>query len=371
MAIFKIPGLRSLRILNTRGYVKRLFKKVFHCVRGVVSPLLANIVLNELDKFVEKALIPKYTKGTKRKTNPEYKKLQNAVHRAQKAGNWAKAKEISKLYANVPSGIPNDPRFGRLWYVRYADDTLFGLIGTKEEAETIKKEYGNFLKSIKLEMSEEKTLITHAKTGKARFLNYEINRTENNDKMVKQWNGEKICRRRSVNQQLWFAVPEDVIKKWADKVMKNGKVRHRAELMNLSDYDIVESYEVQLQGLINYYNRVHNGKRLSFRRYLWETSFTKTLAVKHKTIVTTIIRKYRKYTADRRRVVSVEVPRKGKKSLRATFGKKPIRRVKGTTVKDEVQAVYVVRNELITRLLATSCELSVVIRTFCKHGWMC
>ncbi|MCP4373826.1 MAG: hypothetical protein GY797_37855, partial [Deltaproteobacteria bacterium] len=324
---------------------------------GIVSPLLMNIVLNELDTYIEDELIPKYTKGTKRKRNPEYQRLSDKIRWAQKKGNWKRANELRKLYVKIPYGTQNDPNFRRLWYVRYADDTLLGFIGTKQEAEAIKRELGNFLKGIHLEMSEEKTLITHAGKERARFLNYEIERHIKQTKKTKSWNGQKMCRRRSITSNLFFYMPDDVFKEWANKVTKEEKPRHRAELLYLSDYDIISMYEVELQGLINYYNRTHNQQRLRYLRYLWHTSLVKTLAAKYKTKATTIIKRYTKYTPDGNKVIGVEIQRKDKKPLRAVFGKKPITREKSIVIKDNVQTIYIVRNELITRLLATKCEL--------------
>src|SRR2546421_12504748 len=51
--------------------------------------------------------------------------------------------------------------------------TRLGFVGPKEEAEQIKQRLRTFLQEeLKLELSEAKTLITHAKTETARFLNY-------------------------------------------------------------------------------------------------------------------------------------------------------------------------------------------------------
>jgi group II intron reverse transcriptase/maturase len=151
---------------------------------GIVSPLLANIVRNELDVYVEDTLIPKYTKGKRRKANLEYERRSAEARRAKHSGNWKKANERRREYTKIPSKMSHDENFRRLWYVRYADDTLFGLIGTKAEAEAIKEEFGQFLSTIKLEMSEKKTLITHALSEKARFLNYEINYMEENSEVI-------------------------------------------------------------------------------------------------------------------------------------------------------------------------------------------
>lgn len=85
---------------------------------GIISPLLANIVLNELDKFVEEELIPIYTKGKERKYNPEYTKLASQERKARKMGNWIEAKRMRSIYTKLPSRMPNDPNFRRIWYIR-------------------------------------------------------------------------------------------------------------------------------------------------------------------------------------------------------------------------------------------------------------
>jgi hypothetical protein len=292
--------------------------------------------------------------------NPEYKKLENRIRYAQKAGNWREANALRKLYVNIPSKAQNDPGFRRLWYVRYADDTLLGYIGTKTEAETIKQEFGECIRRLQLEMSEGKTLITHAQTQSARFLNYEINRKTEQSKKTRQWNGSMMCRKRTGNHTLWFAIPNDVITTWKAKVCRKEKPTHRGELIHLSDFDMIRTYEAELQGLINYYSRAHNQKRLRHLRYLWKESLIKTLAAKYKTKASKMIRKYMKFcraNGNTERLIGVEIQRKGKKPLRAVFGKKPIQRLKHAVIKDNIQTIYIVRNELITRLLATTCEL--------------
>lgn len=323
---------------------------------GIISPLLANIVLNELDKFIEDELIPKYARGKVRRKNPEYMKLARTAQRVMKKGNLKRAKELRRIYTKLPSGDPNDPEYGRLWYVRYADDFLLGYIGKKEEAEIIKQEINQFLKSIALEMSEEKTLITHAMTEKAKFLNYEINLNQVDNATTEYKNG---TRQRTANGKLWFSIPDDVVKRWTDKVNKGEKTVHRAQLMNVSDYEIIRTYETELQGLINYYSYAHTVQRqMGGLRYTWEMSLLKTLSTKHKMKMSAAIRKYKKYpTADRRRMTGVMVEREGKKPLTAIFGYKPIERIRNVKIQDEEQRIYTTRNELITRLLADVCEL--------------
>ena len=69
----------------------------------------------------------------------------------------------------MPSGDPRDPGYRRLHYARYADDTLLGFTGPRAEAEEIKARLAAFLRDeLKLELSQDKTLITHARTQAAR-----------------------------------------------------------------------------------------------------------------------------------------------------------------------------------------------------------
>jgi group II intron reverse transcriptase/maturase len=140
---------------------------------GIVSPILSNILLDRLDKFVEPVLIPQYTRGDKRKVNREYKNLMNRSQRHRRNGNVEMAEVLRKQAQTMPSQVMNDPDYRRLKYVRFADDFLLGFIGPRSEAEEIKRQLGDFLRDeLKLELSQAKTLITHARSEAARFLGY-------------------------------------------------------------------------------------------------------------------------------------------------------------------------------------------------------
>ena len=142
---------------------------------GVLSPCLSNIYLDRLDKFVETVLLPEYTRGVHRSSNPEYKRIASAIRRARKRGDYAAARALQKQQRSIPTADLQDPEYRRLRYVRYADDILLGFTGPKAEAEEIKRRLAQFLQEdLKLELSETKTLITHARTSAARFLGYEI-----------------------------------------------------------------------------------------------------------------------------------------------------------------------------------------------------
>ena len=172
---------------------------------GVLSPCLSNIYLDRLDKFVETVLMPEYTRGVLRSPNPEYNRVRSALHRARKRGDHAAVRALRKQQRSLPTGDPCDPGYRRLRYVRYADDILLGFAGPKAEAEEIKRRLAQFLQEdLKLELSETKTLITHARTSAARFLGYEIT-TQHANQIITDG-------RRTANGSIRLRVPGDVIK---------------------------------------------------------------------------------------------------------------------------------------------------------------
>src|SRR5246127_4157472 len=169
------------------------------------SPCLSNVYLDRLDQFVETILMPEYNRGVLRRPNPEYHRVQQAALRARRRGDDAAVRELRKRQRNLPSMDPHDPGYRRLRYVRYADDILLGFTGPKAEAEEIKRRLAQFLQEdLKLELSETKTLITHARTSAARFLGYEI--TVGHD------DRKPAAGRRSANGRIRLHVPADVIK---------------------------------------------------------------------------------------------------------------------------------------------------------------
>jgi group II intron reverse transcriptase/maturase len=172
---------------------------------GVCSPILSNIYLDKLDKFVETVLMPKYNRGKKRGRNPSYETIRNAIARAKRRGDREAVRKLRKRLRTQPSQNPQDLNFRRLRYVRYADDWLLGFSGPKAEAEEIKRSIKDFLReTLKLELSEEKTLITHARTGAAKFLGYQIVTQHADDKLDRR-------RQRQVNEAIGLRVPKEVI----------------------------------------------------------------------------------------------------------------------------------------------------------------
>ena len=241
---------------------------------GVVSPILSNIYLHRLDYFVERILIPQYTRGERRVSNPAYKRVASAIERARKRGDREKVRELRKRQRLLPSLDPQDPGYRRLRYVRYADDHLLGFTGPKSEAEKIKARLARFLREdLKLELNQEKTLITHASTEAAKFLGYEITVQKSNTKVTRG--------RRSVNGSVRLRVPRAVIKEKCALYCEHGKPAPRTPLVNRSDLNIVATYGAEYRGIVQYYLLASDVHRLNRLNGVMRTSLLKTLACKH------------------------------------------------------------------------------------------
>lgn len=320
---------------------------------GVLSPLLANILLNELDRYVEEELIPQYTKGERRQRNPVYDRLTQAMGKAKKQGDIEQYKVLRKQRRRLPSGNPSDPNYRRLRYVRYADDILLGLIGPKSEALEIKRKIGAYLATLGLAMSEEKTLITHATTGRARFLGYDIHIAKDDNHM-----SSGAVKSRSINGLPMLSVPQEVATEWKMRYTRNGKSRHRQELVDHSDYGIVMTYNLEFQGVVNYYTLAYDvSTKLYPVKWNYMQSLVKTLAAKHKQRAAWVYRRYYQTSTQGVKAIVVEVPREGRKPLIARFGAKPIRFNKRAVVRDTKVQLWTKRSDVVTRLLANQCEL--------------
>ncbi|WP_346276118.1 reverse transcriptase domain-containing protein [Pseudonocardia sp.] len=281
--------LRLLRNMFEAGYLEDwVYNATLSGVPqgGVVSPVMSNIYLHRLDEFVETVLIPEYTRGRIRKQNTEYARVRAASERARKRGDHVTAREFRKRLRGMPSGDPRDPGFRRLHYIRYADDTLLGFAGPKAEADEIKQRLAEFLRDdLKLELSESKTLITHARTEAARFLGYEI---------IVLHNDRKVTRgRRSANGVVSLRVPTTVIKAKSAPYLTRGQPERRPQLIKEDDRSIVSTYGAEYRGIVQYYLLAGNVDRLYRLHWVMETSLLKTLANKHRSSVSKMARKYK------------------------------------------------------------------------------
>ena len=291
---------------------------------GVISPILSNIILNELDQFIENELLPAYNRGKKKAHNKEYQRLSSRMYRAKRNGNIKLYQELLRERRKLPYNDPNDPNYRRLKYIRFADDFALGFDGPKQEAVEIKEKVSCFIQTIKLSMSEEKTLITHAASGRARFLGYEIHMAWDNDQLSKYQNNPLI-KSRATNGTPILSVPKDVVQEWKSKYSRNGKPIHRSYLIHCSDFEIVQTYGVEFQGLVNYYTLAHDvAEKLYPVKYVLMESLAKTLAAKHKKRKTWVYRKYKRTSDEGVKAIIVEVPnpKNPNKPLTAKFGHK-------------------------------------------------
>jgi group II intron reverse transcriptase/maturase len=326
---------------------------------GIISPLLSNIYLNDLDKFVEGTLIPTYTAGSKRKVNPDYSRYERQIAALRKQENFDREelRRLKQERRKVVYHRPVDPDYRRLKYVRYADDFLLGFVGPKSEAEEIRRRLGEFLqRELKLTLSAEKTLITHATDDRARFLGYEL-------KVEREGNLLAPDGRRATDGCITLLMPRKVFVKYRQRYSKNGKVIHRKELTPESNYTIIQRYQGVLRGLYNYYCMAANvSRRMGDIRWVLESSLVKTLAVKFKRKSKAIRKEYKRHTPQGV-ALRAEVKRHGKEPLVAVFGGFPMERIpEGLGVVDfNLTATWFQpvskRSEVVQRLLAGKCEL--------------
>src|SRR4051795_2261933 len=297
---------------------------------GVASPVLSSIYLHKLDRFVETVLVPEYTRGERRARSPAYLDLQNQLARARRRGDRVLARTLRRRMVSLPSADPDDPGYRRLRYCRYADDHLLGFTGPKAEAEDIKQRLAEFLRDeLKLELSQDKTLITHARTGAARFLGYEITIQHNNTK--------KTGRYRHVNGQVALRVPREVIKAKSAPYLRRGKPAKQPALNNGDDHTIVATFGAIYRGVVQYYLLAGDVYRLHRLRWVMETSMLKTLAGKHHSSMSKMAAKHKtkiQTPHGLRTCFEARIERDDRKPLVARFGEIPLHRQKTATVID-------------------------------------
>ncbi len=231
---------------------------------------------------------------------------------------------------------------------------MLGFVGPKAEAEEIKHRLRTFLQEeLKLELSEAKTLITHARTETARFLNYEIHTLQADSHRDRR-------DRRTLNGEIGLRVPEEVIKNKCQRYkLHSRKVLHRTELINDSDFSIIALYQAEYRGLVEYYRLAYNLHRFTTLEGVMEQSLTKTLAAKQKLSVPKV---YRKYQATDRvgkkcfKVLRITIEREGKKPLVAQWGGISLHWDIKAPLKDHQMFLGPGRSELEKRLLADTCE---------------
>jgi group II intron reverse transcriptase/maturase len=270
---------------------------------GIVSPIFANIYLHELDKFVTQ-MARDFDRPPQQKFTDEYaaasRDVSNVRQRLKRAQGEKRA-ELAKLLKPLRQKLLKTPCKSqtdkKIRYIRYADDFIIGIKGSKEDCQNIKQKLSEFIsQNIKMELSKEKTLITHSNTY-ARFLSYDIR--VRRDGSIKH-GGSMNHTKRTLNNMTELCVPLD------DKIMKflfengiaaqtNGQIMpvHRNQLLRATEFEIVSTYNAELRGICNYYHMASNFYKLNYFAYLMEYSCLKTLAAKHKCSISRVKGKYK------------------------------------------------------------------------------
>ena len=367
--------LRLIRKFFNAGYVEDWkYNKTYSGTPqgGIISPILANIYLDKFDKYI-KEYAAKFRKGDRRSINPEYWRLNNKK-------NWLKKKlqktsdeqirksylyeiaQLSKQMLSTPHKDAMDADFRRLQYVRYADDFLISVIGSKSECETIKADITQFMREqLKLELSDEKTLITHAQ-DKAKFLGYEIfiRKSDavkrNRDGVLKRdFNGAVVLTLNS-------AVIQKKLTEYNALEVRNidGKdiwwSKPRRYMTPMKPEDILAQYNAEIRGLYNYYSLAANvSKECASFAFIMKMSMFKTLGWKLNTSARKVRQKYQK---DKDFVIPYN-DAKGKQKYRVFYNEGFKKRNAQFDVDyDKLpQTMYVPYPSLVERLKDGRCEL--------------
>jgi retron-type reverse transcriptase len=359
---------------------------------GVISPILANVYLHELDVFMTE-LCQRTHKGKARRMRLEYKKVSNEKERVRRYLDMLKdenlevvperrgtnplkyagytrtdlIKELEKLtdeQMKTRQSDPQDSGFRRLQYVRYADDFLLGFIGDKAGGEAIMEEVKGFLQTaLHLECSEEKTKIVHHGKGVI-FLGYHLGTRALKADAVRVRTqmsyGKKVKRRQLTNSGICLLVPESKVRDFVKRKRygnlnnrKDFEALHRMQLLNNSDYEILAQYKAEMRGFAEYYKLASNFYQgLGLLLYIAQTSLVKTLASKHKTSLAKI---YQRYTDGKDKRLTVVDGKYKSEWLKL----KDINR--SAKAKEGVDEVYNVMphfstTEIVERLNAEECE---------------
>jgi group II intron reverse transcriptase/maturase len=277
---------------------------------GIISPILANIYLDKFDKFMDE-YAKRFDKGNKRRVNPAYNRIcnkRNSLKRKLNAETDVKKREIliSQIrnmrteMQQIPYGNDMDEQYRRLKYVRYADDFLIGVIGSKSDCEVIKADLAKYMQEqLKLELSEEKTLITNAQ-DKAKFLGYEIYVQRSESKVKNSLGRTNRMFNGNVRLHVSTEIARNKLLAMNAMVIKqvNGKeiwwAESRGFLTSLKEEDIIAQYNLEIRGFYNYYSIANNISAVGDTfGGIMKRSCIKTLAHKHNSTMRKEWKRYR------------------------------------------------------------------------------
>lgn len=303
----KIEDKRFIRLIKAMLDAGYLEDWAYHATYSgvpqgsICAPILANVYLHELDLFV-KSMKARFTKGKTRKGNSAYTRGSREIRRLRQQWDTLKRegavkeklqevqrqiKHIQRQRRKIPSGDPFDGEYKRLYFCRYADDYVIGLIGSRADAEAVRQEVRRFIEgTLKLTIAEEKSHIRHAKEG-VTFVGYWV-KTYSGNRTVRVKRGTRYTTFKSVSERIQFHIPPEKLPKYCSSKRYGNyetlKALHKANLIVLDDAEIILAYNGELRGLANYYSRAYSVKgKMNKLEYIWQMSLFKTLAAKHQT----------------------------------------------------------------------------------------
>ncbi len=251
---------------------------------GLISPILSNIYMHPFDEWMEDILIPKYTFGKRKKVNPEYNRMLY-IHGAS----------VDKT---IRTTIASDPNFSRIYYVRYVDDFLIGIQGSKSTCEQIRSEAKLFLKNeLSLTLNVDKSKITHSTTDHAVFLGYNISCTPMK-KMQIGYNAKNKLVRNTTRTVLNAPIPR-VLKRLKEKGFLNSKnmPTRNGRYINIDLWNIIDNHKSIERGILNYYSMANNYGRLAARVH-FSLKYSCALTISSKMKLKTMRGAFRKYGKD-------------------------------------------------------------------------
>ena len=328
---------------------------------GILSPLLANIYLHELDTFIAEELIPRFSRGKKRRANLEYARLGVRINSLKRKGRGVETRELVRRRRSMPSTDRYDPGYRRLRCCRYADDFVLGFVGPRAEARQIKTEIASFLKErLNLDLSDEKTLITHARMEHAVFLNYDL-QVYWEDTFVSTF-GPRHVKRRGINGKIRLGIPQGVVHEKCRRYRSKGMPIEHTNMIVYSDAQIIATYQAVYRGIAGYYKYAVDRRRLGHLKYAMECSLVRTLMRKHRMGKREVYRKYKgTYVVDgyRYKTLEARVHKQDGDVVVIRWGAIPLRVSKtlAEPIGDKEIVRYPSRSDLVQRILNDQCQL--------------
>ena len=252
---------------------------------NVTSPILNNIYLHEFDLFIS-FLMESFYRGKQRRTSPIYGRIQ---YEMRKLNNTKELRALRRKLWKLDSKDPMDPNFRRLYYVRYVDDFVVGITGSRKDAINIQNKIRIFLKdSLKLTLNEKKAWINNFSKIPIKFLGAYIKGTWDAEKRIQNIVRNGMRYKVRITGRVGLHAP---IKELFEKATLNGFFKKKSNkfvstrvgwLINLDHVDIIRYFNSVIRGNLNYYSFANNRNSLGSFIHGLKWSCARTLALKYK-----------------------------------------------------------------------------------------